>query len=249
MIVKEEGGKPVEKRKIIQAGTGSFGKSWIGIVMDSPEWELAGIVDPNRENLASASDEYGIPGEKCFASFEDAFENTSPGALLNVTPPGFHRELSIKALDAGLDVIVEKPLSDNMRDAREIVSYAEEKGRKLMVSQNYRYRSGPRTIRKLIEEGAAGEISYAVVNFQKGPRFEGFRIEMDYPLLIDMSIHHFDLMRYLTGKNPVSIYAESWNPQWSRFKGDASLNLTLQFNGDIRLSYSGSWASAGKETS
>ena len=71
---------------------------------------------------------------------------------------------------------------------------------------------------------------------------------MECPLLIDMAIHHFDLMRYITGQNPVKVYAESWNPCWSWFKGDAVLNLSFEFSNDIHLSYAGSWVSQGKDT-
>ncbi|MDD3725733.1 MAG: Gfo/Idh/MocA family oxidoreductase [Candidatus Ratteibacteria bacterium] len=100
-----------------------------------------------------------------------------------------------------------------------------------------------------MKKGAIGRPGYVVVNFQKGPKFSGFRAEMDYPLLIDMAIHHFDLMRYITGENLVSIYTKSWNPYWSWFKGDAAVNLSMGFSGDIQICYSGSWVSTGKETS
>ncbi|MCM8776792.1 MAG: Gfo/Idh/MocA family oxidoreductase [Candidatus Omnitrophica bacterium] len=237
------------KIKILQVGTGNFGKSWIEIIKKSPEWELAGIVDINRETLQSVAHEYNIPEEKCFTSIEEAIKKTDPSALMNATPPQFHKNVSLLAFDAGLNVIVEKPLSNNIRDAQDMVSYAEKKGKKLMVSQNYRYRNQPRTIRNVIENGIIGRIGYATINFQKGPHFGGFREEMEYPLLIDMAIHHFDLMRYITGENPVSLYAKSWNPYWSWFKRDASVNLSIEFNNNIQVSYSGSWVSTGRETS
>ncbi|MBN1445622.1 MAG: Gfo/Idh/MocA family oxidoreductase [Candidatus Omnitrophica bacterium] len=239
----------MKRLKILQAGLGGFGKSWVKIIGESGEWELAGIADVNRENLDGAAKEYGIPAEKCFTSFDEAVKKTEPSALLNVTPPEFHKGLSIRAFKAGLDVLVEKPLSDNMKDAEEMVASAEKTGRKFMVSQNYRYRSRPRTLKKLLDEEIAGKISYVKVDFQKMAAFSGFRAEMDYPLLIDMAIHHFDLMRYITGKNPVRIYTDSWNPSWSRAKGDAAFNIMIEFAGNIHLSYSGSWVSAGKETS
>lgn len=169
-------------------------------------------------------------------------------ALLNVTPPSFHKETSIMALKEGLHLLIEKPLSDNLKDAEKIVETAEKYGRKVMVSQNYRYNKIPKTIRKIIEEAIIGKISWCILNFQKGPKFEGYRKEMPFPLLIDMSIHHFDLARYLLGKEPISVYAESWNPFWSWFKGDACLNIIFVFQDDIHLNYSGSWVSLGKET-
>ncbi len=239
----------MDKMKIIHVGVGGFGRGWIDIVKNSLEWEIAGIVDVNKENLEGAAKKYGLPQEKCFTSIEKCLkQKIGADALLNITPPKFHAKISIQAMKNGLDVLVEKPLSDRMKDAEKMAEAAERYSRKLMVSQNYRYRSQPRTLRKIIKEGIIGRIGYVVVDFQKGPRFSGFRLEMEYPLLIDMAIHHFDLMRYITGQNPLKVYAESWNPKWSWFKGDASLNISFEFPDEIHLAYTGSWVSQGKDT-
>ena len=117
-----------DRMKIIQCGVGGFGKGWLAIVKKSMEWELAGIVDISGETLDSAALEHGITEDKCFLSVDDAIES-------------------------GLDVLVEKPLSDRMEDAIEMVEAANKHNKKIMVSQNYRYRSQPRTVRNFIEEG------------------------------------------------------------------------------------------------
>jgi len=239
----------MRKMKIIQVGVGGFGRSWVDIILNSSEWEAVGFVDINQEALKKIIKECNLPEEKCFVSLKECFKKVKADALLNITPPSFHKEITIDALREGLHVLVEKPLSDNMKDAEEMVEKAEKYGRKLMVSQNYRYRKIPRSIRKFIKDGKIGKISHILLNFQKGPRFSGFRIEMEYPLLKDMSIHHFDLMRYITGKNPINVYAKSWNSTWSWFKGDASISIIMGFEDGIQINYFGSWTSIGKETS
>jgi predicted dehydrogenase len=234
--------------KIIQVGVGGFGASWLDIVASSKEWEIEGIVDINEEILKKSVEKYPFLEGKTFKSLKDCLKKTKADALLNVTPPEFHKEISILALKEGLHVLVEKPLSDNLKNAEKIVEEAEKHKRKLMVSQNQRYNRIPRTIKKLIDNGEIGRISYCILNFQKGPRFGGFREEMPFPLLIDMSIHHFDLSRYLIGKDPVSVYAKSWNPHWSWFKGDPCVFLIFEFEDNIHFNYSGSWVSVGKDT-
>jgi predicted dehydrogenase len=72
---------------------------------------------------------------------------------------------------------------------------------------------------------------------------------MAYPLLIDMAIHHFDIARDLIGSQPVSAYCESYNPDWSWFRGNASAEVIFEFGGGPRFSYCGSWCSPGLETS
>jgi len=63
-----------------------------------------------------------------------------------------------------------------------------------------------------------------------------------------MAIHHFDLARYIFGKNPVSVYAESWHPEWSWFEGDPCVSAIFEFEENIHLNYSGSWVSTGRYT-
>ncbi|MCM8829582.1 MAG: Gfo/Idh/MocA family oxidoreductase [Candidatus Omnitrophica bacterium] len=67
--------------KILQVGTGNFRKTWIEIIKKSPEWELVGIVDINRQTLQSVAQEYNIPEEKCFTSIEESIKNTCPSAV------------------------------------------------------------------------------------------------------------------------------------------------------------------------
>ncbi|MCM8804655.1 MAG: Gfo/Idh/MocA family oxidoreductase [Candidatus Omnitrophica bacterium] len=234
--------------KIIQIGVGGFGASWLDIVMSSKEWEVVAIVDINEEVLKKSIEKYPSLEGKAYIFLKDCLKKVKADAILNVTPPNFHKETSIIALKEGLHVLVEKPLSDTLKNAEKIVEEAEKYKRKIMVSQNYRYNKIPRTIRKIVDEGEIGKISYCILNFQKGVRFSGFRVEMPFPLLIDMSIHHFDLSRYLLSKEPLSVYAESWNPYWSWFKGDACLNIIFDFQDDVHFNYSGSWVSFGKDT-
>ena len=59
---------------------------------------------------------------------------------------------------------------------------------------------------------------------------------MPHPLIIDMSIHHFDLMRFFLGSDAVAISARSWNPPWSWFAGDASAAAQIEF-GNKRASF------------
>ena len=63
--------------------------------------------------------------------------------------------------------------------------------------------------------GDLGTVSAAAVQFFRGPHFGGFRETMAYPLVVDMAIHHFDLMRFLLDRDPVAVSGRSWNPPWS----------------------------------
>jgi predicted dehydrogenase len=121
-----------------------------------------------------------------------------------------------------------------------------------MVAQNYRYHAPTQTLFHTLQQADFGPVGAVKVDFFKGPHFGGFREEMPYPLIIDMSIHHFDLMRFFLGRDPVAIYGRSWNPPWSWFKGDASAAVILDFGreeaGEVIVNYNASWCSQGQVT-
>jgi len=234
--------------RLIQVGVGGFGRSWTNVVESSQFWKAVAYVDINEKALKEAAIAHGMPKDRCFKDLESALAEVEADAVLIVVPPKAHMEIALRSLKAGLHVLIEKPLADTMKNAKRIVSEASRQGLKLMVSQNYRFRRGARTVRRLIETEEVGKTSYAIVNFHKAPQFKGFRVEMEYPLLVDMAIHHFDTMRYIFNSDPVSIYCETWRPDWSWFKGDPCVSVTIKMKNGVHLTYVGSWVSLGWET-
>jgi predicted dehydrogenase len=67
-------------------------------------------------------------------------------------------------------------------------------------------------------------------------------------LIVDMSIHHFDMMRFFLDSNPQQIFARCWNPSWSWYDGAASAAVNVTFANGIPVTYAGSWCSQGMET-
>jgi predicted dehydrogenase len=183
-----------------------------------------------------------------FHSLGDALAAIHADGVIDITPPAFHKEISLAALEAGIPVLSEKPLADTLSSAQAIVRKAAETGVLHMVAQNYRYSVPVQTLKQVLASGAMGHVSSVTVEFFRGPHFGGFREEMPYPLIIDMAIHHFDMMRFLLGSDPVSVYGRSWNPPWSWYAGDASTSLVLEFANGAVVSYAGTWCSTGRET-
>lgn len=235
--------------KVIQVGIGGMGNTWLTAVQSSPHVEYAAFVEIDDGIAAAQAARHGLQDVPVFSSLDRALASVAADGVVNVTPPQFHEEVSVAALEAGLPVLSEKPLSDTIDSAQRIVAKANDTGLLHMVAQNYRYRSPIQTLKKALDSEEMGDVGSVSVEFFRGPHFGGFREEMAYPLIIDMSIHHFDLMRFLLDKDPVSVFGRSWNPAWSWFKGDASAAITLDFPGDVVASYDASWCSQARETS
>ncbi len=237
-----------QKIRAIQIGVGSWGSSWIGKALASKNIELVAIVDVEQELLNAAAKEHGIDKNKCFLNLSEALKNVEADAAFVIVPPIYHKAVAIEALENGLHCLVEKPLAESIEDAKEIVLAAKKAGKKLMVSQNYRFKRAPQTVRSVIKKKIIGEIGSVYINFQKDPPFTGFRTQMDEPLITDMSIHHFDQIRGILGLDPVTIKAQTWNPNWSRFKGNACANVLFEMSNGAAVVYTGSWVSTGWET-
>ncbi len=234
---------------VIQVGVGGMGQTWLSTVAASDHVEHVAWVDVDEQVLKEKCEAYNFSLRHCYTSLQEALQKEKAQGLINVTPPQYHKEISCAALEAGLHVLSEKPLADSMTSAIDIVECAEEAGMILMVAQNYRYRDVIGTLRETVASGQYGAVGQVQVNFFKGPHFGGFREEMDYPLIIDMSIHHFDLMRHILDADPQTLRGHSWNPQWSWFSGDASACLFFEFEDDLSVVYNGTWCSTGAETS
>ena len=239
----------MSKIEVIQVGVGGMGQTWLRTVAASEEVEYVAWVDVDEQVLEEKCQAYDFSPQHCYTSLQEALESEEADGLINVTPPQYHRAVSCAALDAGLHVLSEKPLADSMESAVDIVECAEEAGVILMVAQNYRHRDLTATLRETLASGRYGAPGQIQVNFFKGPHFGGFREEMDYPLIIDMSIHHFDMMRYILDADPKTVSGYSWNPQWSWFAGDASACLFFTFEKELSVVYNGSWCSTGTQTS
>lgn len=234
--------------RVIQAGVGGFGQSWIYAVRDADGFQHAALVDPSPDALRAAGEIVGVSPEHQFTRVEDALASVAAEGLIDCTPVPFHEATSTAAMRHGLHVLSEKPLAENMTSAVNIVRTAQETGRTLMVTQQFRYHDQPRQVRKLIEEGAIGDIDHVVVEFQIQGLLFGWRQQMRHPFLMDMAVHHFDTMRYLLGRNAERVTARTWNPTVSNTKGDLSVFAWIEFAGGAKVNYTGSFASPGVDT-
>jgi predicted dehydrogenase len=238
---------PTERIKIIQVGAGAMGRLWLDVLAGSADVELVGLVDIDLSAAQLSAAGAGLPNVALARSLPELLDLVAADAVLNVTVPEAHAEVSITALLHGLAVLCEKPLADTLAAALSMIAAAEVGGRLLMVSQSRRYWRNLDALRGQIAR--LGRLGLVQCSFFKAPHFGGFREEMAYPLLKDMAIHQFDLARDLIGSEPAAVYCESFNPSGSWYAGDAAANVAVDFADGTRFVFTGSWCSPGLETS
>ena len=239
--------------RIVHVGLGGWGGNWASTVIPTvPEVEVVGIVDPHAPTLASVASEIGVPAELSFGSLSEALAAVEADAVVITSPVATHVPLALEALEAGKHVLVEKPLANTVEEARRAASRAEELGLILQVSQNYRNYPAPHAVRRLLKDGALGELAAINIDFRQwdndAPKKTHRHYAFPHPMINDMAIHHFDLLRMITGHEAVNVFAKVGDPSFSKYDEEASAVITIEMDDGLVVSYRGSWLSRGPAT-
>ncbi len=144
------------KLNIAQIGGGYWGKNLIRNLAELDQLDI--ICDSDGDTLAKYSKKY--PHIQTAANYEEILNDDEIDAVVIATPASTHYEIVKQALMAGKDVLVEKPFTTNLKDARELVDIATEKDLILMVGMVFLYNAAVKKIKELIQSGELGNIHY-----------------------------------------------------------------------------------------
>lgn len=139
-------------------GCGYWGPNLIRNCIEIPSISLEAIADLNRERLEHIQTRYpGIP----FATtdYQHLFDAGLDGVIIS-TPPETHFRIAKDCLEHGLHVLVEKPLTTNVADARELISIADKNDLRLMVGHTFEFNPAVRALKAMIDGGELGSIHY-----------------------------------------------------------------------------------------
>src|SRR5690625_5784 len=197
-----------EKIDILVVGCGNMGTSHARAYNKMDEFNIVGLVSRGSESRERLAKELGgdIP---TFGDYEEALKETQPDAVCISTYPGTHAEYSIKALEAGAHVFVEKPLAETVEDAEAVVAAAEKANKKLVVG--YICRVHPGWLRFIDEARQLGKALVMRMNLNQqsaGKAWQTHKNLMDYMSpIVDCGVHYVDVMTLMTQANPVKVHA------------------------------------------
>jgi predicted dehydrogenase len=238
----------MSKVKILQVGCGGISHAWLDVWTQRTDVEIVGLVDIFEANAIGQRDKYKITCE-VYTDLDTAIMHQKPDIVIDTTIPNVHHQVVTTALRHGCYVLGEKPLSDNIEHAIDMVRTADKMNKSYAVMQNYRNNPNVRAFRHIVEAGHIGQLGYLSANFFIGARFGGFRGAMDSPLILDMAIHTFDLARFISGCDPVSVYCHEFNPAGSWYQGASSACCIFEMTDGVVFSFNGSWSSISQKTS
>jgi len=182
--------------KVAVLGCGVWGKNLVRNFYNLES--LYSVCDMDDDTLCAISSQYN--GIKCLCDFEEVLHTPEVDGVIIATPSHTHYPLVKKALLAGKNVYVEKPIATSSIEAKELNEIAEEKGLVLMVGHLLLYHPAVTRLKTLIEDGILGEMKYIQsdrlnVNFYRNDR----------SVMWDLTPHDLSMAAYVLGKNPVNV--------------------------------------------
>ena len=234
-------------RKLVVVGCGGITGGWFKYIKSRSDIEIVGLVDIKEEAALAKKTEEQLACST-FTSLEKAISETAPDIVCDCTLPEAHHSVVTTALRTGCTVFGEKPMAATMEQAREMRDLAGERNLIYAVMQNRRYMPGIIAYRDLVQSGRIGKVGFAGCDFFIGAHFEGFRVLMVSPLILDMAIHTFDQARFITGADAVTAYCHEFNLPGSWYAGDASAICIFEMSDGSVFTYRGSWSAEGCST-
>ncbi len=223
--------------RLIHVGVGGRGRWPVRQVVERDDFESVALVDVNEDNVSGALEVSGLPESACYHSLERALEKVEADAVVVITPPWLHASQCLEAVRAGKHVLVEKPFTKSLEDARQIVEEADARGVRVAVCQNARYAAPHVTINRLAREGTLGKPMFGLMTkFGWRPRTH-HSTEDRHAYLWERGIHDLDTMRFLFDAAPSRIWAHSFNPPWSPYEGGAGAHAWVEFEGGATCGY------------
>ena len=250
-----------QKVKVGIIGTGSISNFHLQAYQKLDNVEVVAVCDLNKERVENYAKKYKI--KNVFIDYHEMFKMKDLDAVSVTTWNSGHASISMAALEAGKNVLCEKPLAMNAQEAEKMVETAKKTGKLLMVGFVRRFGENTRLLKKSVENEELGTIYYAKTGVIRrwgnpGGWFADKKCSGGGPV-IDLGVHVIDLVRYLTGKpNPISVMASTFNRlgMKSEMKGitkycsadhsdyndveDAATAL-IKFNNGLTLFFETSW--------
>ncbi|HMN26209.1 MAG TPA: Gfo/Idh/MocA family oxidoreductase [Ignavibacteriaceae bacterium] len=161
--------------------------------------DLTAVAEVNKNRLLTISDKFNV--KEKFISYKEMLEKSDIDAVIIATPTSTHTDIAIDCLNAGKDVLVEKPLARTYAEAKKIVDAAKKNKKKLMVGMNLRYRPDTMLLRSFINTKEIGDPFYIKCGWirkqSSSQKWFTKKEQSGGGVIFDLGIHLLDLALWL----------------------------------------------------
>lgn len=223
-------------------GAGAIGLLRAAALVRSPHTELVAIHDLDEAKAKACAPSAGFAGHP-----EVLFDNPEVEAVVISTPPQFHEDLAISALQAGKHVLVEKPMAATVDECERMLAAARENGRLLTVGFNHRYFPAVKLVRDAVNNGSVGRLSH-IRAFTGHTGLSEFKAPWMYDpklmgggALADNGVHMLDLCRYVMG-DVTEVYGHASSRVWDLGAAEDNAFALLRNGDGVTGSLHASWS-------
>jgi predicted dehydrogenase len=160
------------------------------------------VCDANAEVSEKIGQKYHA---KHYTDFKEMLKEESLDLVSIAVPTSLHKEVALEAINQGVNVLLEKPLAENLEQGEELVKAAEQSGIKFTVGFIERFNPAITELKRQLEAGRLGKLYK--INVERISPFPA-RIN-DVGVIVDLATHDIDIINYLCGLNFESVYAET----------------------------------------
>ena len=202
--------------RVALAGLGSRGKdTYAKTAKLFPEkMKITASADIDPDKVAEVAREYGVPAEHCFSSAEELLAQEKLADVMFITTQDRqHVGHAIPALKKGYDLLLEKPVSPDLQECRDLLKTAQECGRKVVVCHVLRYTPFYTKLKEILDAGRIGETVtvMGIENVGYWHQAHSFvrgnwrNSDTTSPMILQKCCHDMDLLLWLTGKTAESV--------------------------------------------
>lgn len=183
-------------------GVGSMGKNHARIYWELPNVDLVGVADFDPDTANTIANKYGT---KAYYQYQDLLDKEKPDAVTLAVPTIYHRDIALDIIERGIPLLIEKPIAFTLEEGQSIIEAANKANVKLMIGHIERFNPAIITLKQFIKEGRLGRI-FQMDAHRQGP-FPA-RIA-DVGVVVDLAVHDLDVMRFVSDKEIIRVYAET----------------------------------------
>jgi len=205
-------------------GSGQIAGYSVGLIRAHPQGEVVAVQDIRLERAREMAAKTNV--SRVHETVEALLADPEVDAVYIAVPNKFHAPMAIQALEAGKDVLLEKPFALNVREAEQVAETVRRTGRSFMLGMNFRFSRGGQQLRALHQKGFFGEVYHAKACWQRrqgipslGTWF-GNKDLAGGGCLFDIGVHFLDLCLYILDNfEPVSVSGNTYTKFGNRGLG------------------------------
>jgi len=210
----------MSKLGVAVIGIGFWGRNHVRVFSELPETELKAVCDVNKERVTAIANQYKVDA---YTDSGKLLKRKDIQAVSICTWTTTHAAEAVKAIRAGKDALVEKPIASTVREAKRIVQLAERRNKLLMVGFIERFNPGVQNIRNMVYREEIGAlVSATSKRVSEWPERIG-----DVGVVKDTAIHDIDIMRHIFDEDPTAVFAKIGNLRHSKYEDYAQIMLTF----------------------